>query len=154
MSVVPAPGGLSTASRPPSDSTRAARPCSPVPRVLHAPPAPLSETSATSVRPCWVAETRSSVAAACLSALESASETRNHTVASTTEVADGPARVDPERERRLCSQRGERASQAALEPDGMQAAREFAQLTAGDGGLFASGGQAVLGLQRVSFEIP
>ena len=35
----------------------------------------------------------------------------------------------------------------------MQPARQFAQLAAGDGGLLARGGQALLGLRRVVLEI-
>ncbi len=48
-----------------------------------------------------------------------------------------------QRQRRLRGERGERPAQAALEPDGVQATGELAQLTAGDGGLLAGRGEAL-----------
>ena len=63
---------------------RACRPCSPVPWTASAPPVPSSATVATSVRPCSTTSTVRRDAWACLIALESASETRNQIVVSTT----------------------------------------------------------------------
>ena len=78
-------GGLSTLSVPPSDSTRAPQALQARCRASwQAPPAPSSATLATSARPAPSTATRSSLAPACLIAFESASETRNQTVVSTT----------------------------------------------------------------------
>ena len=49
ITVVPAPGGLDTRSRPPSASTRSASPRSPEPRASSAPPTPSSAISTSSV---------------------------------------------------------------------------------------------------------
>ena len=75
-SVVPRPGGLETVKLPPRASTRSAKPRSPEPPDVVAPPIPSSATSITSDRSSPLAVTRTSLPWECLAALVSASLAR------------------------------------------------------------------------------
>ena len=145
VSVVPRRSGLSTVSRPPSDSTRAARPCRPVPRVAQAPPRAVVGDAWR--RACGRAARRPPSARsrrACLIAFESASETRNQIVVSTTagRRRSGSASIR--------SGSGDWAASAASaprrprsSPTGCRPAGQLAQLAAGHGRLLARRGEAL-----------
>ena len=97
-----------------------------------APPVPSSATVATSVRP-W--STTSTSSARRVGVLDRVGERLgdqepDRGLDDVGQAALGQ-RDDLDRQRRLDAERGERARQAALEPDGMQAAGELAQLAAG-----------------------
>src|SRR5205085_10352295 len=71
--VVPRPGALDTVSRPPSASTRSARPRSPEPPLVEAPPIPSSAISSTRTSSSGEATRRTSLACECFAAFASAS---------------------------------------------------------------------------------
>src|SRR6185312_8573421 len=73
--VVPRPGGLSSANRPPSASTRSPSPVSPDPVSATAPPTPSSEILACMTASSAVTATETEAASECLIAFVSASDT-------------------------------------------------------------------------------
>src|SRR5262249_6192233 len=80
---VPAPGGLSTESLPPTPSTRPSSPRSPDPAPAAAPPTPSSLTSRTSSPPRGSARTTTDDACACLTTFAKASHATKYAAAST-----------------------------------------------------------------------
>ena len=121
-----------------------------MPRVQHAPPLPSSATVASSVCPCWTISTVTRRACEYLIAFESASETRNQSVVSTTGGSPRSGTLTTSSFKGDCSESAARAPrQAVLEPDRVQAAGQFAQLVPGDAGLLARGVEPLDRLLRV-----